>query len=147
MFNKILVVCIGNICRSPIGEKLLAELLPAKQVTSAGIMVERSGLVGSAADVNSQRVAQEGGLDLTAHSAQQLTNELCDEYDLILVMEPGHIDLVADLAPNARSKTLLFGQWSGDATIADPHKKEFDAFQLAYQRIFRAGHAWANKLR
>ncbi|WP_117232505.1 low molecular weight protein-tyrosine-phosphatase [Vibrio maerlii] len=147
MFNKILVVCIGNICRSPLGEALLADLLPNKQIASAGIMVEKSNLVGNAADGNSQEIAQSVGLDLSTHSAQQLTQELCDEHDLILVMESGHIDLIADLVPNARSKTLLFGQWSGDATITDPYKRDMAAFQLAYQRIYRAAHAWANKLR
>ncbi|MGF1755907.1 low molecular weight phosphotyrosine protein phosphatase [Vibrio makurazakiensis] len=147
MFNKILVVCIGNICRSPLGEALLTDLLPNKQIASAGIMVESSGLAGNSADPSSQLVALEEGLDLANHQAQQLTKELCDEYDLILVMESGHIDLVAELVPTARSKTLLFGQWSGDATIADPHRKEMPAFQFAYQRIYRAAHAWANKLR
>ncbi|NOH79916.1 low molecular weight phosphotyrosine protein phosphatase [Vibrio sp. RE86] len=146
MFNKILVVCVGNICRSPLGEALLADLLPNKQVASAGVMVDRSNLSGCAADINSQKIAQSAGFDISGHKAQQLTKELCDQYDLILVMESAHVDMVAELVPNARSRTLLFGQWSGDATIADPYQKDMSAFQLSYQRIHRAAHAWAKKL-
>ena len=37
MFNSILVVCVGNICRSPTGERLLQQLLPEKEITSAGV--------------------------------------------------------------------------------------------------------------
>ena len=53
MFDSILVVCTGNICRSPIGERLLRQLLPGKRITSAGIY----GLEGSPADVSAQDVA------------------------------------------------------------------------------------------
>ncbi len=41
MFNKILVVCVGNICRSPTGERVLQKLLPNKEVASAGIAAEK----------------------------------------------------------------------------------------------------------
>ena len=46
MFDKILVVCVGNICRSPTGERLLRSRLPGRQVTSAGL----SALVDKPAD-------------------------------------------------------------------------------------------------
>ncbi|MDF5612440.1 low molecular weight phosphotyrosine protein phosphatase, partial [Vibrio parahaemolyticus] len=49
MFSNILVVCVGNICRSPTGERLLQQLLPDKQISSAGIAVEKSRLTGKPA--------------------------------------------------------------------------------------------------
>ncbi|MBJ6973770.1 low molecular weight phosphotyrosine protein phosphatase, partial [Vibrio cholerae] len=55
MFNNILVVCVGNICRSPIGERLLKQQLPHKNIASAGLASEKSPLVGkSAGDMANQ---------------------------------------------------------------------------------------------
>ncbi|HEH9676614.1 TPA: low molecular weight phosphotyrosine protein phosphatase, partial [Pasteurella multocida] len=50
MFEQILVVCMGNICRSPVGEKLLQHHFPEKNITSAGLVTERSCLVDKPAD-------------------------------------------------------------------------------------------------
>lgn len=73
MFDSILIVCVGNICRSPIGERLLKELLPSKVVSSAGI----SALVGNSADEKAASVANKYGVSLDGHIAQQLTAEMC----------------------------------------------------------------------
>lgn len=146
MFNKILVVCMGNICRSPIGEALLKSLLPEKDIRSAGIIVDKSGLGGASADKLSVEIALEHDLDLSHHTATQLTELLCTEADLILVMEQSHIERVSNLCASARSKTLLFGQWSGDGCIDDPYNQDKPAFQLAYQRIEKAAQAWARRL-
>lgn len=63
MFGKILVVCVGNICRSPTGERLLRERLPGRQVSSAGV----SALVDKPADKVASEVAQLHGLSLEGH--------------------------------------------------------------------------------
>ncbi len=54
MFDSILVICTGNICRSPIGERLLRRLLPSKKINSAGV----GALVDHAADESAIRVAE-----------------------------------------------------------------------------------------
>ncbi|OZS42908.1 arsenate reductase/protein-tyrosine-phosphatase family protein [Photobacterium sanguinicancri] len=142
MFNKILVVCVGNICRSPSGEYMLKKLLPAKEIASAGV----GALVGKAADKMAAQVAQEHGVSLDGHIAQQVTSDLCRDYDLILVMEKGHIDAVANIAPEARGKTMLFGQWIGQQDIPDPYRQSREAFDHAYALINDAAKAWAKKL-
>ena len=81
MFNKILVVCVGNICRSPTGEALLKQKLPNHTIASAGV----GALVGDPADAQASQVAQQHGVDLSTHVAQQLTSELAAQYDLMLV--------------------------------------------------------------
>lgn len=58
MFNSILVVCTGNICRSPIGERYLRRALPNKKIDSAGI----SALVGHSADDSAIRIAEKHGI-------------------------------------------------------------------------------------
>ncbi|MFS9669038.1 protein tyrosine phosphatase, partial [Klebsiella pneumoniae] len=68
-FKKILVVCVGNICRSPIGEALLQQQHPNLTVKSAGL----SALVGEGADDKAIQVMDEWNIDIRSHRAQQLT--------------------------------------------------------------------------
>ncbi|SON51015.1 phosphotyrosine protein phosphatase [Vibrio tapetis] len=146
MFNKILVVCVGNICRSPIGERYLQKLLPNKEVASAGIASKKSRLEGKPADAMAAEVANEHGVSLEGHGSQQLTSELCSRYDLILVMEKGHMEALTQIAPEARGKTMLFGQWIGQKDIPDPYKQSKEAFDFAYDLIEKSADAWIKKL-
>ncbi len=146
MFNKILVVCVGNICRSPFGEHVLKQRLPSKQVDSAGLGAEKSGLVGKPADPIAVEVSEGRGIDLSDHQSQQLTSSLCAQYDLILVMEKGHIEALTEVAPEARGKTMLFGEWIGKKDIPDPYRQSKEAFDYAYQLIEQSADAWAAKL-
>lgn len=146
MFDNILVVCVGNICRSPIGERYLQTLLPHKNIASAGIASKRSHLVGKPADVSAIEVAEDNGLDLSNHKSQQLTAELCAQYDLILVMEKGHLSALSDIAPEARGKAMLFGQWIGEKDIPDPYKQSKEAFEHSYKLIKESAESWSKKL-
>lgn len=146
MFDKILVVCVGNICRSPTGEYLLKQYLPEKDINSAGIVTAKSGLTGKPADKTANKIATENGCSLDAHQAQQLTREMCGDYDLILAMEKGHIEAITQIAPEARGKTMLFGQWIGQKDIPDPYRQSKEAFDYAYQLIEGAAKAWSIKI-
>lgn len=79
-FNSILVVCTGNICRSPIGERLLRKRLPGVKVKSAGV----HGLVKHPADATAADVAANHGVSLEGHAGRKLTAEMARNYDLIL---------------------------------------------------------------
>ncbi|MDO6639197.1 protein tyrosine phosphatase [Shewanella sp. 5_MG-2023] len=146
MFDRILVVCVGNICRSPTGERVLKNLLPNKDITSAGIAVKRSGLVDKSADKTATEVAIEHNVDLSGHKAKQLTSSLCRDYDLILVMEKGHINAVAEIAPEARGKVMLFGHWLDQKEIPDPYKLSREVFEHSYSLIEKSAQSWARKL-
>ncbi|ELA6778593.1 low molecular weight phosphotyrosine protein phosphatase [Vibrio alginolyticus] len=146
MFSNILVVCVGNICRSPTGERLLQSLLPNKHVASAGIAVDKSHLTGKAADEMATTIANEHSVSLDGHEARQLTPELCAQYDLILVMEKGHLEALTKIAPEARGKTMLFGQWINEKNIPDPYRQSREAFEHAYTLIEKAAKAWSQKL-
>jgi|SRR5699024_4805584 len=143
MFNTILVVCIGNICRSPTGERLLQHYLPNKIVSSAGI----HAVVGSAAYKTAVEVANEHNLSLEGHISRQLTAAICQEYELILVMEKNHIDAVSQISPAARGKTMLFGHWLNQMDIADPYGHPKPAFELAYKLLDDAAQQWATHLK
>ncbi|UAN47632.1 protein tyrosine phosphatase [Serratia sp. JSRIV001] len=142
MFDSILVVCVGNICRSPIGERLLKKLMPEKRVASAGV----AALVGKPADEMSALVAKENGLSLDGHIANQLNRKKCLEYDLILVMEPKHLETVCNIAPEVRGKVMLFGHWNNQEPIGDPYRKSKEVFEYVYSQLNSSALAWADKL-
>lgn len=145
MFNRILVVCVGNICRSPLGEALFKQAFPAKEILSAGLASERSGLVGKPADLSMQDVARSHSVDLSSHQSQQLTEALCRDVDLILVMEKGHIDKVLEISPSSRGKIMLYGQWINQE-VPDPYKQSREAFDYVFEVMSRATESWKGKL-
>ena len=142
MITSVLVVCVGNICRSPTGERLFKRALPDLDVRSAGL----GALVGHAADRVASEVAAAQGLSLEGHQAQQLTAEMCRQADLILVMEKRHIEQVNRIDPAARGKTMLLGHWLNQKEIADPYRKSREAFEEIYGLLENATQKWVNVL-
>lgn len=142
MFQNILVVCMGNICRSPTAERILQKKLPNHRISSAGI----NALAGKDADFQAIKTALKHGVIVAGHTARQLTPQMCDEADLILVMEPAHIDMVADIQPSALSKAFLLAQWLPKKNIPDPFKQSSEMFEAVFLQIEQAADTWADKL-
>lgn len=142
MFNKILVVCVGNICRSPTAERLLKQYHPQITVESAGL----GALVGKDADASAMSVAAGHHLSLEGHCARQVTGRLCRDYDLILAMEKRHIASLHELAPEMRGKVMLFGHWDDEREIPDPYRKSREAFEAVYALLERSARQWAQAL-
>lgn len=142
MFDSILVVCTGNICRSPIGERFLRRAMPNKKIESAGT----GALIDHAADESAIRVAAQHNISLDGHRSRQLTSTLARQYDLILVMEKSHIEQIGRIAPEVRGKTMLFGHWINQREIPDPYRKSEEAFASVYRLIDEAGQRWVEKL-
>lgn len=143
MFDSILVVCTGNICRSPIAERFLRRELPQKKIDSAGT----GALVNQEADKSAAYIASIHGLSLEGHRGQQFTSALSRQYDLILVMEKAHLVQVGKIAPEARGKTMLFGEWIERKDIPDPYRKSNEAFASVFNLIELAGQRWVDKLK
>ena len=142
MITSVLVVCVGNICRSPTGERLFQRAFPETRGASAGL----GALRGSPADQTASDVAAKHGLSLAGHHAQQLTADMCRDYDLILVMEKRHVEQVNRIDPAARGKTMLLGHWLNQQEIADPYKKSREAFEEVYGLLENATQKWVNVL-
>lgn len=142
MFDSILVVCTGNICRSPIGERILQKVLPEKRISSAGV----GALVDNPADPSAIQIAEKHGVSLIGHKGVQFTPELGRKYDLILVMDKKHLDKITHMAPEVRGKTMLLGHWLGQKEIPDPYRQSLDAFEFVYQLIEQACDSWVKKL-
>jgi protein-tyrosine phosphatase len=147
MFNNILVVCAGNICRSPTGEYLLKDKLKDKgdshiKVSSAGL----TALVGNSAEATATSIALSNNIDMSGHKGRQLNSALITENDLILVMEERHLTDLLGKYPQARGKTFLLGKWIDNTEIPDPYRQSHEAFEHVYQLVDKACSAWTKYL-
>jgi len=142
MFKNVMMVCVGNICRSPIAEVYLKYRQPELNVFSSGI----GALVGKPADPFSVELMQEKNIDLSKHVAQQINSMLVSNSDLILTMEQRHIEAIQNKFPEARGKVHLIGKWSDNQEIPDPYKKDREEFVSASALIEFGIDAWCSKL-
>jgi len=146
MFNSVLMVCVGNICRSPMAEALLINRLSDSNYSKINIASAGVGaLVGHEADATAKELMTEKNIDVSMHRARQLNTELISEYDLILVMEKGHINAVHNIAPSSKGKVHLLGKWS-DFEISDPYMQPRREFEVALELIERGVDEWVEKV-
>lgn len=138
MFRNVLVVCVGNICRSPTAEVLLRRELQNVTVASAGL----KALAGHPIDATAQAVLSGQGLSGQSHVARQLDRSMIDAADLVLTMEPWHSEAVLRLSPHARGKTYLLGKWLDNTSIPDPYRQSRESFERAYQLIESGVNRW-----
>ena len=145
MIRHILVVCVGNICRSPMAEALLKRELRGQgdyKVESAGL----GALVGHPASEHSVDLMAELGEDISAHRARQIHPDMVAAADLVLVMEAGHRKAIDDADPTARGKVHRLGEWQG-RDIMDPYRKPRAAFEVALEDIREGVASWAKRIR
>jgi len=142
MFSSVLVVCVANICRSPPGERLLASRCPKLLIESAGI----HALKGHAADKDAAQVAAGHGLSLDGHTARQFSAELASDFDLILVMEPGHKREIMRMTPQLGGRCMLYSQWIGRDKIPDPYRKSLEFHETVFEMLTKSANSWAQKL-
>lgn len=140
MFQRILLVCVGNICRSPTAEYLLRDRLrdASLEISSAGL----GALEDHPMDATAASLLTEHGIDASAHRGRQLQATMLREVDLVLVMEKSHAARIARLAPEASGKVLLLGKWLGEKEIPDPYGQSRPAFEHVYGLIEQASTRW-----
>lgn len=133
MFHKIIVVCTGNICRSPIAEAILRRKLAddSRQICSAGT----GALVNHPADPMAQLVSLEHSYDISAHRAQQATQTLLNSMDLILTLDATHNEWIRTRYPHLQGRTFKLGHWRKNADVNDPYHKPKALFEQAFIEI------------
>ncbi|MEJ2801456.1 low molecular weight protein-tyrosine-phosphatase [Comamonadaceae bacterium PP-2] len=140
--NKALIVCIGNICRSPMAQAILQSNLPNIQVHSAGI----GALVGHKADPQALNLMAERGLDIQAHRAKQIDEEDCRSVDIILVMEQFHRKLIEHKFPFTLGKVYCLGHFD-KIDIPDPYQQDRAAFEFSLKLIDQGIAAWMQRIK
>lgn len=129
--TRLLFVCTGNVCRSPMAEGLARTRAEERGVAVTAVSAGTSAVPGMSASRHAVAVCREVGVDIGAHRAQPVTSDLVDAADHVFVMEHDHAEWIREFHPDAAEKVLLLGVLAGVAEIDDPHGAWF---RLPYRR-------------
>jgi protein-tyrosine-phosphatase len=137
---RLLFVCTGNTCRSPLAEAIARHLsiergLVDLDASSAGT----SAWEGASASDGAMLVGIERGLDLNAHRSRQLNRELVEWADLILAMGPHHLERIEALGGGGKGHLLTAFASRGANTrpINDPMGGELDVYRATMDELER----------
>nr|WP_255523422.1 low molecular weight protein-tyrosine-phosphatase [Rhodanobacter sp. 7MK24] len=135
-----MIVCMGNVCRSPTAEYLFRQRTRSRHVafSSAGLYAP----AGRPMDATSLQLLAESGIDGTLHRARQLTPAMLHEADLVLGMEKSHVAAMIQLAPEIRGKVYLLDKWLNENDIPDPYRQERIAFEYVHEMITKGVDSW-----
>lgn len=131
--GSILVVCRGNLCRSPLAAALLSRRAPHVEVRSAGLDANE----GEPADPAASRCAERHGLSLAPHRTHGVTRDDVDWAELVLVMQGSQARSMLRRWPQARWKVFALGDFlpARPHQISDPWGKPDRVFDETFRRI------------
>ncbi|WP_452221043.1 low molecular weight protein-tyrosine-phosphatase [Lacinutrix salivirga] len=135
--TKILMVCLGNICRSPLAEGILRKKLPKHfTINSAGTANYH---IGSAPDYRSIKVALENGIDISNLRGRQFSVSDFEEYDIIYAMDSSNFENIVKLARNvddiSKVKLILDESDSDVKNVPDPYYGDISDFEKLYHLL------------
>ncbi len=144
--RKILFICNGNTCRSPMAEGLLKHMAQGRalqvQAISAGLNVS-----DTAANDNAISAGAEHDVDLSHHVPQELDDALVGEVDLLLTMEGCQKKRVAAEFPQARDKVHTLLEFVGEpGDVRDPIDGSLDDYRARARQIMQAIQGLIDKL-
>jgi len=137
--RHILIICLGNICRSPYGEARLADLANA----NGKLEVKSAGLMGSGrpSPAEARVAAAKNGLDLEGHRSELMDESMAAWAALVGVMGPDQARTVSDRFGVSEEKILILGDLDPEPSdrreILDPYDKDEEFFRDTYERMDR----------
>ena len=149
---RVLFVCLGNICRSPLAQGLFEDVLRREGLEDE-VFVDSAGTgswhVGSPPDDRAQRSAFAHGLDLSAQRARQISPEDCEEFDYVLTMDEQNYRTVASLCGGRAvvRPFLDFAPHSPEREVPDPYGGDPDAFERVLDLVEEASEGLLDDIR
>lgn len=135
---RILFVCTGNTCRSPLAEGLARKVIVERALGDVDVMsAGTSAWDGAPASDGALLVGMERSIDLGHHRAQTLTRELVGDADLVLAMGPHHLERIEALGGTGRAYLLTDYASRGATTraINDPIGGELDLYRTTMDEL------------
>ena len=132
---KILFVCLGNICRSPLAEAILRHINPNIIVDSAGTSNYH---IGSSPDKRMIEIAQSYGIDISNLAARQFTTEDFNRFDKIFIMDDENFKNVIALAENETHIKKVHYTLSKQKNVPDPFFGGKEGFTKVYEMLNEA---------
>ncbi|MCD6543813.1 MAG: low molecular weight phosphotyrosine protein phosphatase [Flavobacteriaceae bacterium] len=149
--KRVLMVCLGNICRSPLAEGILKSKIDTNK-----ILVESAGTggwhIGELPDQRSIEVAENHQIDITHQRCQKFTYADFKDYDLIYVMDKSNLADVLSMAQNEQDRQkvqmILNEIYSGkNMDVPDPYYGGDRGFENVFQMLDKACEVISNKLK
>ena len=142
--ERILIVCTGNTCRSPMAAALARKYMPWAEVLSAGTAT----VAGLPASIGAMDAMQQMGLSIDDHVSRPLNQYLLDEADLVLTMTEDHNRAILNFMPEIADKVFTLGEFAGVAkSIPDPFGKSVEEYVQCAKDIEVLIQAVAEKCR
>ena len=147
---KILMVCLGNICRSPLAEGILKN-----KTQNLDVFVDSAGTssyhVGNLPDSRSIEIANKNGIDLTYQRARQFSEKDFDDFDKIYAMDANNYSNIISLARNQSDRDkvdVILNELTPKSydSVPDPYYGAGDGFQIVYNMLDNACDAIVGKL-
>lgn len=140
--KRVICVCLGNICRSPLAEGILKakaqELNVPLEIASAGTAGYH---IGSRADKRSEKVGKRHNVDISNHKAQKFKAEHFDEFEIILVMDQMNYSDVSSLARSSEDLKKI-NLYLIEEDVEDPYYGEEDGFEKMYHILESKAEHW-----
>ncbi|HEX9582815.1 MAG TPA: low molecular weight protein arginine phosphatase [Gemmatimonadales bacterium] len=135
---RLLFVCTGNICRSPLAEAIARRELLRRERSDVAVASAGTGAWdGAPASEGAYLIGLEHGLDLSAHRARLLTRDTVEDADLVFTMARHHRARVHELGGDGR--TFVLGEYAGrggtDAEVGDPFGADLETYRTTFAQL------------